>query len=170
MRYYSKPDLNAPRHRPKRYIVLNNEFVERLYVKHPYLKKYSINELRSIIGALNTKMWKTVIDVRDGIELFNNLGTIFIGSCERPTRFNKDYVNSKTYETDVRHRNFESDEKLAKIFYTNYAKKYLFKNRELWEFNGHRLFTRSASKAFTQNWNRYIQLNKTSYISRILKK
>jgi hypothetical protein len=90
--------------------------------------------------------------------------------CQRPTKYNKNYINSKEYKTDIRHRNYETDEKLAKIFYSNYSKKYLFKNRDLWEFKGYRNFTRKVSETFSENWKRYVEVDKNSYISKILKR
>jgi len=170
MRYYTKPDLNAPRYRHKRYNIINDDFIKRLYEKYPGTKKYKSKEIRKIIGDLNEKMWNLVIDTRDGVELPNNLGWIFVGSCQRPTKYNKDFNKSNSYNSDIRHRNYESDEKLAKIFYSNYAKKYLFKNRDLWTFTAHRNFSRTTSKKFKDNWNRYIQIDKTKHITAIMKK
>jgi|688.fasta_scaffold59181_3 hypothetical protein len=170
MRYYSKPDLNAPRHRPKRYLILNEDFVKRIHEKFPKTKHLKLGDLKNIIGKFNDKIWETVIDNRDGVELPNNLGYIFIGVCQRPTKYNKNYINSKEYKTDIRHRNYETDEKLAKIFYSNYSKKYLFKNRDLWEFKGYRNFTRKVSETFSENWKRYVEVDKNSYISKILKR
>ncbi len=170
MRYYSKPNLKAPRFRRKRYNVISNDFIKRLKNKYPKSKNLKIADIRSIIGEFNEFMWNTVINTRDGVELPNNMGSIFIGSCQRPTKFNKDYNKSEDYKTDIRHRNFHSDEKLAKIFYSNYSKKYLFKNRDLWSFIAHRNFSRKVSKTFPENWNRYLQIDKSKHISSILKK
>ncbi len=170
MRYYSKPNLKAPRFRRKRYNVISNDFIKRLKNKYPKSKNLKIADIRNIIGEFNEFMWNTVINTRDGVELPNNMGSIFIGSCQRPTKFNKDYNKSEDYKTDIRHRNFHSDEKLAKIFYSNYSKKYLFKNRDLWSFIAHRNFSRKVSKTFPENWNRYLQIDKSKHISSILKK
>lgn len=170
MRYYAKPDVKAPRYRPQRHIVLSKDFVKRLKEKYPNLRDLSHTEIRKVISKFNELMYKTIINTRDGLELPNNLGYLFVGACQRPTWHNKDYSKSALYLTDIRHRNFESDEKLAKIFYSNYQKKYLFRNRDLWEFKGHRNFTREVAKTFPENWNRYVQVDKNKHISRILKK
>lgn len=170
MRYYRKPDLKAPRFRPKRYTVITNEFIKRFKNKYPSYKHLSKENIKMIIGKIHETMWNAAIDYRDGVDLPNNIGSIFIGSCQRPTKFNKDQNKSIEYEQDIRHRNFDTDEKIAKIFYSNYEKRYLFKNRDLWEFKGHRKFTRKVAIKFKDNWNRYIQVDKTRYISTIMKR
>jgi hypothetical protein len=170
MRYYRKPDLKAPRFRPKRYTVITNEFIKRFKNKYPSYKHLSKGNIKMIIGKIHEIMWNATIDYRDGIDLPNNIGSIFIGSCQRPTKFNKDQNKSIEYDQDIRHRNFDTDEKIAKIFYSNYEKRYLFKNRDLWEFKGHRKFTRKVAIKFKDNWNRYIQVDKTRYISTIIKR
>jgi len=90
MRYYSKPNLKAPRFRRKRYNVISNDFIKRLKNKYPKSKNLKIADIRNIIGEFNEFMWNTVINTRDGVELPNNMGSIFIGSCQRPTKFNID--------------------------------------------------------------------------------
>ena len=74
MRYYRKPDLKAPRHRPKRYRVISNDFIKRLNNKYPETKNLSKQTIKMILGKIHETMWNTAIDFRDGVDLPNNIG------------------------------------------------------------------------------------------------
>lgn len=67
----------------------------------------------------------------------------------------------------MKHRNFESDNYIAKVFYTNYASKYQFRNRELWQFKGERDFTRTVAETYPVNWKRYIQVENFQLINKL---
>jgi hypothetical protein len=68
----------------------------------------------------------------------------------------------------IQHRNWESDNYLAKLFYTNYYdSKYGFKFHEIWAFKGCREFTKEIGKAYPENWKKYIQVDHTLKISKL---
>jgi len=166
----NKPDLAAPRFRPTRYNLLSEKFFNRFKKKFPQYKDHSNKELREIIGTYNGLLWKTAVETRDGAEMPEGLGYIFIGSCPSPRKFNVDYSVSLDTGTRLRHRNFESDNFLAKIFYTNYANKYKFQHRELWQFKGVRKFTRTVAEVYPENWMNYLQVDNLAHISKMFKK
>ena len=140
---YKKPDLNAPRYRPKKLNLCNKDFISSFKTAFPKYKDVPDDVLKNIITAFNGKIWKTVVELRDGVELPEQLGYIFIGSCPRK-KSNVDFKKSEHYGTVLQNQNWESDQFVAKIFYTNYETKYRFKNHDLWGFKGLRDFTRSA--------------------------
>lgn len=165
-----KPDLSAPRYRPKRHNIINQEFLKRFRLNYPHYQNISDSKLREIINVFNTQIWETAVNSRDGAEFPEGLGYIFIGSCKSPKKFNTDQITSVKLGTRVQHRNFESDNFLAKIFYTNYAIKYKFQHRELWQFKGIRDFTRTVSRLYPENWKMYLQVDNMKAISKIFKK
>lgn len=164
-----KPDLNAPRFRPSRYNLMDKDFFDRFKEKFPQHKDLSNAELRSIVESYNGLIWESAIENRDGAELPESLGYIFIGSCPSPKGENIDFPLSQETGIPSRHRNFESDNYLAKIFYTNYANKYKFRHRELWQFKGERDFTRKVSEVYPENWKMYVQVDNFSYISKMFR-
>jgi hypothetical protein len=171
METIKQPDLNAPRFRPTRTALLNLSFFRKFRRKHPQYKEYTDPQLRAIINEHSTLMWNTAVDNRDGIELPENLGFVFIGTCTpSKTKHNTDYATSLTYNKRLKHRNFESDNYIAKIFYTNYAAKYKFRNRELWQLKGERDFTRTVSEKYPENWNRYVKVESFELINRLYRK
>ena len=165
-----KPDLTAPRFRPTRYNVSDDNFCTKFRKKYPQYKDLSDKKIRSIIKDFNEHIYNGIIENRDGIELPENLGFIFIGTCNPPKKFNTNYTASIEHDKRLKHRNFESDSFIAKIFYTNFASKYRFQNRELWQFKGCRDFTRKTSEAYKKNWKKYIQVENFANISDLFKK
>jgi len=166
---FKKPDLNAPRFREKCIYVLTIELFNKFKAKFP---EYNITykEFRTIVRTYNTQLTEGVIDNRDGVELPEGLGYIFIGSCPQMSkRVNIDYKKSSQYGIITTHRNWESDNKVMKIFFTNNHVKYKLKNKQIWHFAANRDFKRKASKNYVEDWNKYIYINNNKKISMLFK-
>jgi hypothetical protein len=86
---------------------------------------------------------------------------LFIGTCEQSKKENIDYSKSLKYGMRVTNKNWESDGKLAKIFFTNYALKHKIKNREFWSFTACRDFKRAVAKSYPENWPIYVVVDAT---------
>lgn len=156
MREFKKPNLNAPRYRPEVHSIMNKEFFDSFKKKYPKYKNLDNKELRKIIKTFNNSFYQKVIDTRDGVLLPEQIGWIFIGTCQSPKKENIDFAKSNKYGVAVSNKNWETDGKLAKIFFTNYALKHKMKNREFWSFVACRDFKRNVSKAYAENWNMYL--------------
>lgn len=163
-----KPDLNAPRYRPKKLNLTNITFYEKFIEEHPKHVDLSLEKFKQIIGTFNGMIWKTVVQDRDGVQLPEQLGFIFIGSCPRK-KSNVDFKKSNEYGLVLQNQNWESDQFTAKIFYTNYETKYRFKNHELWGFKGVRDFTRTVGQTYPTEWKKYIQMDNMIKASRIFR-
>jgi hypothetical protein len=158
MKEFKKPDLKAPRFRPEAYNVLNKEYFERFKEKYPKYKNLDNKKIKDIIKVFNQTLYNTVINTRDGIQLPDQIGWLFIGTCQQSKKQNVDFVKSKKYGVTVTNNNWDTDGKLAKIFFTNYALKHKMKNREFWSFIACRDFKRSVAKNYPENWNMYLQV------------
>lgn len=156
MKEFKKPDLTAPRFRPEVYNVLNEEFFDSFRKKYPKYAKYNNTILRKIAKSFNQHVYKTVVDTRDGVQLPEQIGWLFIGTCQQSKKYNVDFGKSNTYGMKVSNNNFATDGKLAKIFYSNYAPKHKIKNREFWNFVACREFKRHVAKTYAENWNIYV--------------
>lgn len=170
MKEFKKPDLKAPRFRPEVYSVLNKEFFENFKKKYPKYKQYSESTLREIIKSFNKTVYETVIDKRDGVQLPETIGWLFIGTCQQSKKRNIDFAKSHKYGVTVTNNNFETDGKLAKIFFTSYAPKHKMKNREFWSFVACRDFKRSVAKTYPENWNIYVVVDATTKLRLIYHK
>jgi hypothetical protein len=163
-----KPDLNAPRFRKTSCGTLTVDFIKSFRTRFPHYENLSDADIRNIIHSFNENVWKTTIDLRDGVELPSQIGHIFIGTCPPPKkRYNMDMKTSLEYMQKVKHRNWESDQHVAKIFFTTFANKYKFKNHELWAFNATRDFSRTVSATYPQNWKKYVEVDPYVKISKV---
>jgi len=152
MEEFRKPDLKAPRFRPDVKNVLNKDFFKAFKEKFPKHKHVEDAEIRKIIKRFNQLIYQTVIENRDGIQLPEQIGWLFIGTCQQSKKENIDYAKSLKYGMKVTNKNWESDGKLAKIFFSNHAPKHKIKNREFWSFVACREFKRAVAKTYPENW------------------
>ena len=153
---FKKPNLNAPRYREKRLGILNKETIKEFKEKKPLYSNIDNNKLKQIIKIYNIKLWKAVISNRDGVELPDSLGFLFIGTCPSSKTVNTNYALSQQYGKVLQNRNWDTDGNIGKIFYTNWSTKYRFKNRELWHFIACREFKRSVAKYYPKKWTQYV--------------
>jgi hypothetical protein len=156
MRDFKKPNLNASRYRPEVYSIMNKEFFDSFKKKYPKYKNLDNKDIRKIIKSFNEFLYNTVIETRDGVQLPDAVGWLFIGTCQSPVKENIDFAKSNKYGVAVSNKNWETDGKLAKIFFTNYALKHKMKNREFWSFIACREFKRAVAKTYPENWNMYV--------------
>tara|TARA_Y100001963_G_C6654372_1_gene387293 strand:+ start:49 stop:567 length:519 start_codon:yes stop_codon:yes gene_type:complete len=167
---FKAPNLNAPRYRKKVLSLLNADFIKEFKDKYPAYAKIENKKLKSIIKLYNKKLWEEVIDNRNGVELPDSLGYLFIGTCPSAKSVNTNYALSKEYGKVLQNRNFETDGKIAKIFYTNYSTKYKFRNRELWQFKATREFKRTVAKTYPEKWTKYIVMKNKNRVADMYKK
>ena len=170
MKTLRKPDLNAPRFRKRWQSALTVETFKEFQKKHPQYKDLSLKEYKEIVNVFNSKIKEGVINNRNGIELPEGLGFIFMGSCPQSKKKNVDYSKSLKYGVEAIHKNWESDNRLLKIFYTNYNTKYPFANKQVWSFKAGKQFRHEASIAFRENWQKYIEVEPKEKISAMFDK
>jgi len=155
MTKFNKPDLNAPRFKKKRESMLNNNFYKELNKKYPECKNLSKSEVREIIEAFNNEIIETIITDRNGFELPEGLGYLFIAATKVKKKKVVDYKNSLEHGILITHKNWDTDGYVGKIVYTNYKAKYRFKNAQIWGFSASRTFSRYMSREFKKRWNTY---------------
>lgn len=80
-----KLDLKAPRIRNKAKKVITPDFVKRLRLAHPELKKYSIQDLNRVVKLYHENVIQYVIDNEEGHRLPFRLGKIVIMSYKPPS-------------------------------------------------------------------------------------
>ena len=170
MRGYKAPDLHASRLRIKPKRILTKDFLAEFKERHPEFSTLDDKTIKKIVMKFNENIWKEVIAYRDGVELPESLGYLFIGTCTFNRDTNVNYGLSVKYGKEIKNRNLESDSKLAKIFYTNYQTKYKFANRELWGFQAVRQFKRSVAKEYPVSWQKYIVVDSYKRVSEMFSK
>jgi hypothetical protein len=141
---------------------VNKELFEMFKKRYPKYKKVDNKLLKTIIKKFNTTVYQTVIDKRDGVQLPETIGWLFIGTCQQSKKQNIDYAKSNKYGMAVSNKNWETDGKLAKIFFSSYAPKHKMRNKEFWGFTASREFKRSVAKTYPENWNIYVVVDATT--------
>jgi len=174
MKEFKQPDISAPRFRPRVHNILEKEFFDSFKKKFSRYKNLENSVLKNIIKTYNKTLFNTVIETRDGIQLPESLGWLFIGTCQTSKKKNVDFGKSLKYGVTVTNNNLGTDGKLAKIFYSNSANKHKIKNREFWGFTACREFKRSVAKSYPENWNMYLVVEpklqiKTQYSKTVYK-
>ena len=166
MREVIKLNRKGPRHRHKRYNVVSVENMQAI-AKNPDSLVKNPAIVKKIVMAIHHSMRDTIVNTRDGIELPEQLGYMFLGTCQPKIRKNVDFKTTEHYLKVIQHRNWESDSYLAKIFYTNYETKYKFKYNDLWGFKAARQFTKLVGQEYPKNWKMYMQIDHTLKIARL---
>jgi hypothetical protein len=168
---FKQPDRKAPRYRQSCARLLNQDTYQLFLDKHPEEKDCDLELFKKVVKTFNGMLWQGVIDNRDGVELPDGLGNIFIGSCKTPVkRENVDVNTTINLGVKVINRNLASDGYLAKIFYSNHHNRFRFKYRNFWKFKGVRPFTSATSKAYRVDWPKYRVIEDFEKISKIFLK
>lgn len=165
MKEIKKPDLSAPRFRTKRISILTVKTLKAFKKKYPEYDQLSLEKFKSIVMTFNSKLVEGIIDNRNGVELPDGLGFIFMGSCPATKKKNIDFKKSIEFGVEAIHRNWDSDNKLMKIFYTNRNSKHPFENKQVWAFKAVKQFRQQSSLAFKNNWAKYIEVDPEKKIS-----
>jgi hypothetical protein len=170
LRDFKRPDLKAPRFRLRSLQILNKNFCERVRKEHKDLSSLSDTTIKEIIELCGKVIQDMVVDERDGVELPEQLGYLFIGSTPATKKGNIDYKRSIELGKEVRHKNWDTDELTGKIFYTNYGTKYRFKYHEAWMFKPVRQFKRTVAGAYPLDYGKYVKVDGRMKVSWLFKK
>jgi hypothetical protein len=162
---------NKPRFRQSAIGLLNLDTFSKFLEKYPEYSSYTMEQFKTIVETYNGMLQQAVMDNRDGIELPEGLGNMFIGSC-KPTTVKPNINRYKSIQVGqkVLNRNLATDGYVCKIFYSNYESKFKFQHRDLWRFKGVRQFTRTVSKVYREDWPKYIVIEEYMKIASLIRK
>lgn len=164
------PNITGPRFKSSHKNALSNDFIRSFYKEYPEYRNLTKDQIRSIIKTFNYLITQEVLHTRDGIELPQGLGFLLLGSCPASNKRNIDFKRSADLGYTVLHQNWECDNRLGKIFYSNYKTCYPFRYKEAWGFRAVRQFKREASKEFRNNHTFYKEVLPLTKISKIYKR
>lgn len=170
LRDFKRPDVKAPRFRRGVLQVLNRQFCVRARTAHRELAGLDDAAIKEIVRVCGSVIQELVMSSRDGVELPEQLGFLFIGSTPATLKGNIDYKKSIELGKEVRHRNWETDELTGKIFYTNYGAKYRFKFRDAWKFVPVRQFKRGVAARYPLLFQQYVKVGKRERVSWMFKR
>ena len=161
------PDVKAPRFRQNSVHTVTLETASQIKKEVFACRSMSLTQIKNILIEYNKEMVDAIINKRDGVEIPMQIGHMFVGTCPMTKRKNVNFKMSQEYMQTVQHRNWESDNYLAKIFFTTFGNKFRYKNNELWGFEPHRDFKRTLSRVYPVKWKQYVEVDPHLKISNI---
>lgn len=151
------PDKNAPRFMKTRVNLVNKSFVEEFLKEFPQYSNIiefeKIKKVKDLIKECNTAIWEHTIDNRDGIDLPERLGVLFIGgrtSVYTPV----DYGETNKHGTEVLLHNFETNKIIGKIFYSRHTRNHGITVKTMWSFKPCRAYIKGVKDAFKNGLHR----------------
>lgn len=162
---FKKPDRKGPRFRTHRVYALKVSMFDEFIKKYPEYKNMTYKDFEKIILTFNEYFCQGFMNNRDGMELPQGLGFVFIGACPAAAKQNIDYTESAKHGMVITHKNWDSDGMLMKIFYTNWSSKYPFKNKQVWTFKANKRLRTRCSIAFKANYAKYVVVDNTKKVS-----
>lgn len=162
----SKVLLTAPRVTERNYNFVNLRLLRRLKKLGVLPKNKEYKKFQEETYHVFKTITDMVIENRDGVMLPENLGHIFIGSCE--TKSN-DYNLINKLNKNVKYQNYDTSHNTAKIFFSTYNCKYRIKDAELWALNAASSFSKKVSENYVKNWKKYIKVSKNKKIAYLYK-
>lgn len=151
---FKAPNIKGPRFRKESKQVLNKALYDNFLKIHPQHQNVTYDQFSKVIKNCSNKMWRIAIDERDGIELLSG-GSIFVGNTKIIVKNNYDIIASIKANAPIRHRNYDTDGYVAKIYYSPHLAKIAGRDRSMWSFKGHRDFKRTLSKEYAKDWKKY---------------
>lgn len=172
MKTFNQPDLNAPRFRPKWKKVMSKSLFEEFKSHFPEHAHIDYDQFKEVIKTFNENMIQGVINNRYGIELPERLGALFIVNCtwgKNEGINNIDFGKSRELGVVVTHQNWESDNKLMKIIYSNHDNRFRIANKKIWQFRLSKPNRKVVSEGYKERPNRYITVDDKKKISGVFK-
>lgn len=169
MRDFKRPDLKKSRYRPGVHHILKKSFYDQLRTQQVPLANLSDQQIKDIIVAASEILQQQVCFQRDGVELPEQLGYLFIGSVQTTRKRSVDYKKSIELGKEVHHHNWETDCLTGKIFYSNYGSKYRFRFHELWKFQPARQFKKRVSKVYLLDYLKFIKVENWARVSKLFR-
>lgn len=158
MRKFSEIDRTKPRFRPSRHELISDAFIKELNEKVPKSKNLERKQIVNIIKGFNDHVRTYICENREGVELPEGIGYLFLGVCKNSMN-TIDMPMSTKYKQQISFKNWNSDGRLGKIFYSNSTVKYKIMDNNLWIFKPAREFKKDSSKAFSENWKIFIEID-----------
>lgn len=151
---FRAPNIKGPRFRKCFKRVLTKELYKKFLLAHPN-HTISFDTFCRTINLSLTKMWNITLNERDGIDLPIG-GSVFIGSTKIKVKNNYDIQASIKANSPIKHRNYDTDGYVAKIYYSPHLAKVSGRDRSIWTFKGARDYKRALSKVYPIAWKKFI--------------
>jgi len=166
------PDINAPRFKKTYMNVINKDFLNEFKELHPEYKDMkefeNVKTSSALAVKLNDYICKHVIENRDGIDLPERLGVVFVASKKPKTNIT-DLGESIKHKQIVKNLNLETNGLRSTILYSKHTRNHGITISTVWSFFPCRNFKRAVSKAFRKNYLMYRRIERKYEIEKLFK-
>lgn len=152
---FRAPNIQGPRFRKNYKRVLTKSLYVKFLLAHPKHSTITFKEFEDTINKGLAKMWQITLEERDGIELPMG-GSVFVGSTKIKVKNNYDIQASIKANAPIKHRNYDTDGYVAKIYYSPHLARISGRDRSIWSFKGNRDYKRALSTIYPKNYKKYI--------------
>ena len=152
---FKAPNIKGPRFRKDFKRILTKDLFEKFIEANPQHSKITYEQFGKVIESTSKKMLETTLNERDGISLPMG-GTIFVGSTKIKVKNNYNIQASIKANAPIKHRNYETDGYVAKIYYSPHLAAIRGRDRSIWSFKGNRPYKRTLSEIYRKDWKKYI--------------
>jgi hypothetical protein len=156
---YKVPNKKGSRVRKPTKSIVDFKMLINFKNKHPEYSSITKTDFNKIIREFNSNIVKTTIDNRDGLRLPERLGLLQILTFPKPKRKFIDFGKSNKDGVVRYHGNWETDNKIGKIVFSNTLNGYSYKNCRFWGLNPSRYFKKEMSEQFKRKWQKYIYVD-----------
>jgi hypothetical protein len=157
---FNAPNVKAPRFRVGYEIPRLADF-RKQYPEYKNMSKKQMNDILRMFGEM---IWEGVINHRDGIDLPERMGVIFVTAIKvkKPTIVN--YALSAKCGKKIYSNNLKTDGHIAKISFNNADARYNYVFKDFWGFTGNKKFKTSVSSVFPEKYMIYHTDNRRGLI------
>lgn len=152
---FKAPDIKGPRFRKHTKAVIDKAFIDKFIKRFPEHASIKPDMFRTVIKNFHGEIVKALIENRDGIELPEGLGFLFIANCQKSKKENIDFKASTLAGRKILHQNWDSDNRLMKIIFSNAAVRYRLANKQIWAFRLVKANRKSVSVGYKRQWTKY---------------
>lgn len=143
-------------------------YFKQLKAQYPELKQYTNGEIRRHIIAYNKCIADTICTHRDGVELPEHMGTVFVGALKSKNPPIDWTATEKTgkiiYQNSLKSMGYSFI-----IFYVHSLEKYNFANRGIWKITCTETVTSKVGAAFNKNWKNFISIPSRQHVEGFIK-
>lgn len=162
---YKKPNRKGNRVRKKISPVMDSTLLSEFKKQHPKYNDITLVQFNSIIKQFNNNIIDEIIENRDGVRLPERLGQMIIIAFSKPKRKIIDFGTSNKTGVKTYHGNWDTDNKIGKIFYKSSISGFNIKYYKLWNFSPSRNFKKRMSSGFKKSWEKYYYMKNNDGIT-----
>lgn len=135
------------------------KFYEKVYTKHPSLKKYSKKEVATVVRTWVEEAIDIAVTNTDGLNINRNLGTVFLGKSKYNKKIKRPIKVQQFMEEQGLHLHPALMDYIMKVYFTTSVTGVGIATLPIWKFKGSKILTSRAFWHFVDNYEKIMEIN-----------